>query len=93
MNTFVGVLKMGNIGPRAGIANTAHVFLASVLAITPPRLPDPDPSTLSALTSVCSSLPERGQWRQLHMSPLNCKSFNTYNYIHTGSDRTNTYTG
>ena len=33
------VTKMGNSVPRAGIATTFLAFLASVLTITPPRLP------------------------------------------------------
>ena len=36
----MGVMKMGNIVPRAGIELTPLALLASVLPITPPRLPD-----------------------------------------------------
>ena len=33
-------MKMGNIAPRAGIKPTCLAFWASMLTITPPRLPD-----------------------------------------------------
>ena len=52
-----GVMKKGNIVPKAGIEPTFLVFCASVVTITPPRLPD--------VTTVCmpnclrGSLPER----------------------------------
>ena len=36
----MGVMKMGNIVPRSGIRLTSLAFQASVLTITPPRLPD-----------------------------------------------------
>ena len=54
----VGVMKMGNTVPGAGLESTSLAFWASVLPfITPCRLPDvtniPMPSWL------CSSLPQR----------------------------------
>ena len=36
-NTVMGVIKMGNIVPRTGIKPT---FLAHMLTLTPPRMPD-----------------------------------------------------
>ena len=36
----VGVMKMGNIAPRAGIEPTSLAFQARLLTIIPPRLPD-----------------------------------------------------
>ena len=38
--TVVGVLKTGNIVPRAGFEPTSIPFRASVQTIIPPRLPD-----------------------------------------------------
>ena len=49
-----GVMKMGNIAPRVGIEPTSLAF--SVLAITPPRLPDV--TALPTPTSIRGSLPE-----------------------------------
>ena len=36
----MGVVKMGNIVPRVGIEPTTFSFWASILTITPRRLPD-----------------------------------------------------
>ena len=38
--SVVGVMKMGNIEPRAGVEPASLAFRASVFTITPPRLPD-----------------------------------------------------
>ena len=38
--SVMGVMKMGNIAPRTGIEPTPFAFWASVLTITPPRLPN-----------------------------------------------------
>ena len=51
-----GVMEMGNIVPSAGIEPTSLVFWASVLTITPPRVPEG--IILTMLTCLCSSLPE-----------------------------------
>ena len=37
--SVVGVMKMGNIMPKAGIKPTSLAFQGSVLTITPHRLP------------------------------------------------------
>ena len=39
-NSVVGVMKMRNMVPRVGIKPTSLAFRASVLTITPLRLPD-----------------------------------------------------
>ena len=46
----VGVIKMGNIAPRAGIGTTSLAFRPSVLTIRPPRLP--------VVGTILSSWPE-----------------------------------
>ena len=51
----VGMMKMENIPPKVGIEPTSIAFQASVLTITPPRLPDG--TTLSTLTCVCYAYP------------------------------------
>ena len=72
-SAFAGrVMKMGNIAPRVGIKLTSLVFQASVLIITPPRLPD---DTIIPYAAACL----RGQCRILHLSPGISKSFNAYN--------------
>ena len=38
LDRIMGVLKMGNPAPRAGIEPTCFAFWASLLTITPPRL-------------------------------------------------------
>ena len=38
--TVMGVMKMGNSVPQAGIEPIILTFQASVLTITPPRLPE-----------------------------------------------------
>ena len=51
------VMKMGNIAPRAEIEPTSLAFRASVLTITPPRIPYV--TTLSKPAYLCGSMPER----------------------------------
>ena len=53
----VGVMKMGNIAPRAGIKPTSLAFWPSVLTTMPPRLPDV--TTLPMLTWLCGIFPDR----------------------------------
>ena len=53
----MGVSKMGNNAPRAGIKPTSLAFWASVLTLSPPRLADVTP--LPTPTCLFSSLPER----------------------------------
>ena len=55
--SVVNVMKMRNIVPSAGIEPTSLAFQASVLTITPPRLPDV--TTLPTATFLHCSLPER----------------------------------
>ena len=50
-------------------------------------------SPMYPLISVYVARCPRGQCRLLRLSPQNCKYFNTYNYIATGSHLTYTYTG
>ena len=38
--SVMGVMQLGNIVPRAGIEPTSRAFLASVLTIPQPTLPD-----------------------------------------------------
>ena len=83
---LVGVTEMGNIVPRAGLKSTSLAFRASV----PSHQVGPLMSPLSPLLPVYAAPYFRGQCRQ-HSSPWNCKSFNAYNYIHTGNDLTYTY--
>ena len=55
--SVVGVMKMGNIVPRARIKHTSLAIWASVLTITPHRLPYV--ITIPMTTCLRSSLPER----------------------------------
>ena len=61
---FVGVMKMGNNAYNVRIEPTSHAFGASVLTITPPRLPDV--TTLFIPTCLCDSLSERS----VHAPPV-----------------------
>ena len=54
---FMGMMKMGNIVPRAGLELRYLAFQASVLTIIPRRLPDA--TTIPMSTCLCSSLPQR----------------------------------
>ena len=56
-SSIMGVMKMGNIVARVGIKCTSLAFQASVLTITPNRIPDV--TTISMHICQCSSLPER----------------------------------
>ena len=53
----MGVMKMGNTVPRAGIKPTSLAFCANVLTITQHRLPDV--TTIPTPNCLCSSLPQR----------------------------------
>ena len=53
--SVMGVMKMGNIAPRAAIEPTSLTFWASELTVTPPRLADV--TILPKLTCLCSALP------------------------------------
>ena len=53
----MGVVKMGNIVPKAGIAPTSLAILGQRDRITPCRLPDV--TTIPTPSCVCSSLPQR----------------------------------
>ena len=78
----VGMMKMRNIVPRVGLEPTSLAFRASMLP-------------LHHIGSLISSLyPHppvyatpclRGSCRLLLSSSWNCKSFNAYNYVHTGN--------
>ena len=52
-----GMMTWGNISPTVGFEPTPLEFRASVLTITPPRLPDV--TTLPMPTCLCVSLPQR----------------------------------
>ena len=52
-----GVIKMGNIAPRAGFEARPHTLWASVLTITPPRVPSV--IMLTVHSCLCGSLPEK----------------------------------
>ena len=84
----MGVTKMGNIVHRMGIEPTSLAFRASVLplhhvgSLISPLYPRP-----SVFAPPCL----RGKWL-LHSSPWNCKSFNSYNYIHRGNGLTYVHT-
>ena len=56
--SVMGVMKMGNIVPTAGIEPTSLAFRASVLTITPHRIPDvttiPTPTYLCSVRGQCS---------------------------------------
>ena len=69
---------MRNIVSRAGLELTSLAFRASVLPLhhvgSLPLYPRPP---------VYVALCLRGPCRLLHLSSWNCKSFNTYNFIHT----------
>ena len=57
-NIVVGVTKMGNIVPRAGMQPTyISGILGECVHATPCRLPDVTP--IPTPTCVCSSLPQR----------------------------------
>ena len=45
--TVIGMMKMGNIAPRAGIKATRLAFWTSVLTITPPSWYHPTHAELS----------------------------------------------
>ena len=87
-NNVEGVMKMGNIVPRAGIEPISLTCQASLLhhisSLMSPLCP-----CLSAYAAPCL----RGQCSLLHPSPWNCKPFNTYYYIHLGNGLIYTYTG
>ena len=74
---------MGNIVPRVGFEPTSLAFQGSVLPLN---------HVSSLMSSQYPFLPVyaapclRGQRRLLHSSRWNYKSFNAYNYIHTGND-------
>ena len=51
------VIQIGNIALRAGIESTSLAFWASVLTITPSRLPAV--TTLAMAVCLCGFLPER----------------------------------
>ena len=80
---------MGNIVPRAGIKAIPLTFWAHMLPLH---------HVGSLISLLYARLPVyalpwlRGQCRLLHSSHWNCKPFNTYNYVHTGSHFTYTYT-
>ena len=78
-------MKMGHTVPRTGIEPTSVAFRASVLTITPGRIPD--------ITTTTASTGLRGQCILLPSSPWNCKYFNAYNYRHTGIGLTYTSQG
>ena len=86
----VGVIKMGNIDPTAGIESKSLAFRASVL---------PSHHIGSLMSPPCPCIPVyiahclKGQCRPLQSSHCNCKSFNAYNYVHAGNGLTYTYTG
>ena len=88
--SVMGVMKMGNIVPKAGIEPITLVLQPSVLplhhvgSLMSPLYPHPPVYVAACL---------RGQCRVLHSSPWNCKSCNAYNYIHIGNGFTYTYTG
>ena len=54
--TVVGMMKIGNIVPRAGIKYMSLTFWAIVLMVTPCRLPNV--TTISTPACLCSSLPQ-----------------------------------
>ena len=88
METHVmGIMKNANMAPEAGIEPTSLAIRASVLIITPPRFPYVN--TILTPACICSSLPGR----LVQNTTLASKSFNTYNYIHKGSDFTYTNIG
>ena len=78
----MGVTKMENTVPRAGLKPRSLAFWASVLpshhvgSLMSPLYPRPH---------VYVALCLRGQCRPLLSSPWNCKSFNAYKYIHAGN--------
>ena len=85
----MGVTKIGNTVPRAGFEPIYLTFRPSVLTLH--HIGFPDVTAIPTPTCLCSSLPQsRGQCRLLHMSPWNYKSFNAYNYIHSGNGLTYT---
>ena len=55
-DNVVGVMKMGNMTPKAGIERTSLAFRASILTITPPSLPYVN--TLPTPTCLRGPLPE-----------------------------------
>ena len=77
----MGVTKMGNTVPRAGLEPTSLAFQASVLPL----------HHVGSLIYVAPCL--RDQCRLLHSPPWDYKSFNTFNYTHTGNGLTYAYTG
>ena len=87
LTTVLGVMKIGNIVPRAGIEPTFLAFRASVLLLH--HIGSPMSPCLPVYAGPCL----RRQCRLLHSSPWKCKPFNAYNYIHTGNGLIYTYTG
>ena len=67
-------MKIGNTAPRVGIEPTSLAFWASVLTITPRRLPDI--TTIPAPPCLCSSVPQRSvqtttvQWFSFKMCTI-----------------------
>ena len=82
-------MKMGNSAPREEIKSTSLAFRASMLPLH---------HVGSLMSPIYPCLPVyaaprlRGQCILLHAS-MNCKPFNTYNYINTGSYFTYICTG
>ena len=90
VHVVVGVIKMGNIIPRAGLEPTSLAFQASVLPYSPCRLPDVN--TMPIPTCLCSSFPQRsvqttaltpppGIVSLLMLTYIICKQW-AYIYIH-----------
>ena len=71
--SVVGVMKIGNIVPRAGIEPTPRAFQASVL-----RYHHIGIVVTSGSLTVYGAHCLRGQF-----TVMNCKSFIAYSYIHT----------
>ena len=56
VTTVIGVMKIGNISPKAGIEQISLASYASVLTMSPPRISDV--TTVPMPTTLCNVLPE-----------------------------------
>ena len=81
----VGVMKMGNIVPRAGIEPTSLAFQVSVLIIIPRRLPCCNHYTHAYLSMWCVASEVNAVYYTHPSGIISLYLVIAYNYIHTGN--------
>ena len=88
VDIVIDVRKMGDIVRRTGLKPTSLAFWAIVIPLHHVGSVM-SPLYLYLLVHAAPCL--RGQFRLLNSSPWNCKSFNAYNYVHTGKGLAHMY--